>query len=163
MRQRSSTRSRSRAQRTGLAMRREYLQTRLLGTVPLVTTAVSFPSSSTTLVVQEANFQSSFAITAYYSPSETDYNGKDITNPCGVTGTFKAGFLKAVKLEGSGVAADGRYIAYEPSTSCYHVDTCSRTSSGACAVVDHTAAIDLDIMEYTTRMNIMPTVGDRTA
>ena len=81
---------------------------------------------------------------------------------CGVTGTFKAAFLKTVKLEGTGIAADGRYVAYEPSTDCYHEDTCPRTSSGTCAVVDHTAAIDLNVMEYTTRMNIMPTVGDRT-
>ncbi|HEV8435417.1 MAG TPA: hypothetical protein VGR95_18555 [Thermoanaerobaculia bacterium] len=138
-----------------------YFQTRRLGTIGLSTTAASFPSSSSTLLVQEANFQPTFLITAYYTPREADYNGKDVT-ACGVSGTFKAGFLKEIKIEGSGIAVDGRVIAYNKDTACYEEDTCPRTSSGPCATDNHTAAISPNVMEFTTNFNIA-NVGDRTA
>lgn len=139
-----------------------YLETRATGNPILVTTAPGFGTSSTTAPVQQADFQSTFLITAYYTPHETDYNGKDVTNPCGVTGSFKANFLKAVRLEGTGVATDGRFIAYEPSASCYHEAPCVQTSSGTCATADRTVAVDRSVIAYTTNLRIS-TVGDRFA
>lgn len=138
-----------------------HLTTRLLGPIVLSTSAASFPSSSSSLLVQEANFQSTFLITAYYTPREADYNGKDVA-ACGVSGTFKAGFLKDIKIEGSGLAVDGRYIAYNKDTACYYEDTCPRTSSGVCAADNHTAAVSTNVMVFTTNVNIAG-VGDRTA
>lgn len=65
-----------------------------------------------------------------------------------------------MKLEGSGVAANGTIIQYY--NGCYHTDTCPRTASGVCAQVGVTAAVDPGTVPMKSDFNITG-IGIRTA
>lgn len=106
------------------------LDTRKTGVAQVSAQNMTTPSPAS-VTFGAATYQSSFQITSYYTPLESDYTGGNTTNPCGLTGTFKTKFLNAVQLEGSGIANSGATVQYYGG--CYHVDTCPRTSSGVCA------------------------------
>lgn len=113
------------------------------------------------ITLDEATYESVFLITTYYTPKETDFSPKPtMSNPCGLTGTYRTKFLSTVKLEGSGVAANGTTIQYY--NGCYHTDTCPRTASGVCAQVGVTAAVDPAIVPMKSDFNITG-IGIRTA
>jgi 3D (Asp-Asp-Asp) domain-containing protein len=136
-----------------------HLDTRKTG-VAQVSAENIVTSSPASVTFGAATYQSSFQITSYYTPLESDFSGGSTTNPCGLTGTFKTKFLTTVKLEGSGIATNGTTVQYY--NGCYHVDTCPRTSSGVCAQAGVTCAVDPTVVPMGSEVAITG-VGNRTA
>ncbi len=120
----------------------------------------TIPTTPVDITFTEAPYTGSFYVTAYYTIEEADAHGPPVVNPCGVTGTFRGGFLREIRMEGSGVALDGRTIQYDTAASTRHVDCymtspCPLTASGACAVAGSTVAVDRTLipLRSTIRMS----------
>ena len=122
---------------------------------------------------QQANWESQFFMTAYIIASEADYGGQTVTNPCGLTGTYRRNFLygAGVLLQGSGQALNGDFIGIDFARSghplngnnvCFRVNNCAVTASGACATAGTTIAVDRGVVPMGASVNIQ-TVGDRVA
>lgn len=91
--------------------------------------------------VESCDYQSTFYTTGYITALESDYT-KAKTTATGISGkTFKADFLSAVMLNGSG-EADGKVkILYNATTKKYSIGE-PKTSSGTTPVVNRTIAVD---------------------
>lgn len=131
----------------------------------------------------EANYESTFVITAYTIAHESDFTtGAQLTNPPGLTGTFNEDFLysrRGVLMEGTGQDLNGNIITIDWNRSqrpftrnnlFFTTDSCARTASNQCAVVDGTCAVDVTIIPMgPSRFSPGPAtvridgVGDRSA
>lgn len=113
-----------------------------------------------------AKYESKFLVTCYIIANEADYPRLPIkaislwvprTSPSTKKlnilppiKTYRAGFLKAVKLNGSGAALNGNILKWGGKAHGYYEDTCARTSSTLCAVIGTTIAADPTIMPIAT-------------
>jgi 3D (Asp-Asp-Asp) domain-containing protein len=81
-------------------------------------------------------------VTAYALAHEAAFDGPDLVDPCGLTGTYDGDFLfgRGVKLQGSGRAADGSIVAWRDG--CFETTACPTTRSGTCAEAGRTVAVD---------------------
>jgi 3D (Asp-Asp-Asp) domain-containing protein len=122
---------------------------------------------------QEADWESQFLMTAYIIASEADYGGPTVTNPCGLTGTWRRGFLygNGVLLQGSGRDLNGNIITIDwansgrplnPNNVCFTTAACAGTASGACATEGTTVAVDPAVIPMGASVNIQ-NVGGRVA
>lgn len=148
--------------------------TRKHGLATFTATAAGYASDDYAKAFMTADFENPFVITGYGLPLETDFRGRTVTGPCGLTGTFNEDFLysnRGVLMEGSGQSATGDIITIDWANSgrplrrsnvCFRVDTCARTASGVCAVAGTTIAVDRDVIPFDAQVNI-ETVGVRTA
>lgn len=66
-----------------------------------------------------AVYETKFYCTAYYTPIEKEFTGTRVRAP-GISGTkFYDKFLDAVKMNGSGMALNGKYLHYSSSTGTF--------------------------------------------
>lgn len=93
-----------------------------------------------------ADYQSGFSISCYTLSQEREFSAKQTTsNACGLPGTtYRKGFLKDVKGQGSGIGLDGKIIQYHKKNGvdCYVPSPCAMTKSNRCAEVGTTIAVD---------------------
>lgn len=111
-----------------------------------------------------AKYETQFLVTCYTIANESLEPEKPAsTGVCGLPEkqSYRDGFLKDVKMQGSGVALDGTTIHYA-GHGCYNTDTCARTATGACAVVGTTIAVDPNIIPKRSSVNVK-IIGARTA
>ncbi len=148
--------------------------TRKRGVANFTATANGYrPSPEYAKAFGDADYENTFLITGYGIALETDFTGATVTDPCGLQGTFNQDFLysnRGVLMEGSGQAANGTIITIDYNVTprpnrnrvCFTTDTCARTSSGACAQIGTTIAVDRDVVPMGASVNI-DTIGLRTA
>jgi len=122
----------------------------------------------------QAYYENTFRITAYNIADEADFGGTQVTNPCGLTGTYFEDFLtsnRGVLMQGTGQALNGQLITIDWLNSgrplnrrnvCFTTTTCARTASGACAVAGTTIAVDPVKVPMGANVNI-ENLGNRTA
>lgn len=111
-----------------------------------------------------ANYESEFLVTCYTIAVETDSSATPTTNHvCGLpaANTYRSAFLDDVRMQGSGLAANGDIIHYR-GRGCYNTDTCARTASGACAAVGTTIAVDPAVIPRRSTVNVS-ILGHRAA
>jgi 3D (Asp-Asp-Asp) domain-containing protein len=117
-----------------------------------------------------ARYEQKFYVTCYYTPLETDFsdhcrNSKSYKWCEGYTppsDCYSGKFMEAVEHQGSGKAKNGEIIQYRdnkknPGKSCYYTSSCPKTSSGFCAQVNSTVAIDRDdtkVVPFMSTLNI---------
>jgi 3D (Asp-Asp-Asp) domain-containing protein len=129
--------------------------------------------SPAAITFQAANWEAPFFMTAYIIANEADFAGQTVTNPCGLTGTYRRNFLygNGVLLQGSGQALNGDIITIDWNASgqplnqnnvCFTVTDCARTASGVCALAGTTIAVDRTVIPMGASVNI-ERVGDRVA
>ncbi|HEX3129213.1 MAG TPA: 3D domain-containing protein [Thermoanaerobaculia bacterium] len=122
---------------------------------------------------QAADWEAQFLMTAYIIANEADYGGPNVTNPCGLTGTWRRGFLygNGVLLQGSGQDLNGNIITIDWARSgsplnqnnvCFTTATCAVTASGACATAGTTIAVDRAVIPMGASVSIQ-NVGNRVA
>jgi 3D (Asp-Asp-Asp) domain-containing protein len=102
-----------------------------------------------------ADYENKFLTTCYSIAVEADTPVQPTNNKvCGLPGkTYRTGFLKDVKMQGSGVALNGQIVHYK-GNGCFNFDTCARTASGACAVVGTTIAVDPSVIPRGSKVAI---------
>lgn len=103
-----------------------------------------------------ATYESEFLVTCYVTASEADYSpASTVSQVCGLPAqkTYRSGFIADVKMQGSGVALDGQIIHYRGG-GCFNTDSCSRTSTGACATAGTTIAVDRSIIPRRVTVNV---------
>ena len=122
----------------------------------------------------EADYETAFRMTAYILADENDFGGAQVTDPCGLTGTFYDSFLysnRGVLMQGSGLALNGSYVTidwvrsrrpFNRANLCFRTIACPTTASGACAQAGTTIAVDTTIIPMGSNVNI-ERVGNRTA
>lgn len=88
----------------------------------------------------KATYVSNFKITQYITARESDkyYTGSK-QRVSGLTGTYKSDFIKDVRVQGSGLGEDGRYIKYYNGVFSYKEPT---TATGTRPIVGTTIAVD---------------------
>jgi len=64
-------------------------------------------------------------------------------------------------MQGSGQSLDGTIVHYS-GRGCYNIDSCARTSSGACATAGTTIAVDRSIIPRGSTVGL-DLLGQRTA
>jgi 3D (Asp-Asp-Asp) domain-containing protein len=131
----------------------------LSGTTPGLAT-----TTTTNVSWLPAKYETQFLVTCYTIANESLEPEKPTsTDVCGLPEkqSYRDGFLKDVKMQGSGVALDGTTIHYA-GRGCYNTDTCARTATGACAVVGTTIAVDPNIIPKRSSVNVK-IIGSRTA
>jgi 3D (Asp-Asp-Asp) domain-containing protein len=112
-----------------------------------------------------ANYQDQFKVTCYTIANEADAPTSPVsTKVCGLPSdkVYRSKFLADVKMQGSGTALDGSIVHYNARKICYEPDTCARTSSGACANVGTTIAVDLHVIPKLSALNVA-LIGKRQA
>ncbi len=125
------------------------------------------------ITFQQADWEPQFLMTGYIIASEADYGGPTVTNPCGLTGTWRRGFLygNGVLMQGSGQDLNGTIITIDWANSgrplnqnnvCFTTATCAFTASGACATAGTTIAVDRAVIPMGASVNIQ-NIGDRVA
>lgn len=96
-----------------------------------------------------ARYVTPFYTTCYRTDLESDFPGPFIvatkwswcnTTPTGRT--YRAAFMKDIQTQGSGVSVLNETIQYLTSGNCYYISSCPTTSTGLCATVGVTAAVD---------------------
>ncbi len=87
-----------------------------------------------------ASYVTSFYITCYNTPKESDFTGSKVS-VSGISGyTFKSDFIAAVKLNGSGYSSNGFYIKYNGSNT--YAKGNPKTSTGTTPTAGKTIAVD---------------------
>ena len=102
-------------------------------------------------------------LTVYYTAVETFHTDEKVpvtgcsklncSNGHDDLGSHPASFVQAVKDEGTGRLADGRYLNWSYDTG-YWVDTAPRNSSGGALVPFMSAAADTSVLPQGTRFTI---------
>jgi 3D (Asp-Asp-Asp) domain-containing protein len=141
------------------------IETRKRGVVNLTAKAPMYADGQFAKGFIDADFENPFRLTGYITALESDSSGRQVTDPCGITGAFFASFLREVNQEGTGQALDGTLIhvaGTRHGARCYEVVTCPPTRSGACAQTGMTIAVDTDVMPLGSQVNI-DNLGLRTA
>ena len=122
----------------------------------------------------KADWAAKFWITGYVIANEADFTGSTVTNPCGLTGTWRRNFLygSGVKMQGSGQDLKGQIITIdwtksrkpysEDANLCFKIVKCANTATGTCATAGTTIAVDPKVVPLTSSVNIAST-GNRTA
>lgn len=105
---------------------------------PVSVKCAGLESKKTIDIGTRATYLSSFKITQYITAKESDYSGNKIS-VSGLTGKYKSAFLNDVKVQGSGVGDDGRYIKYYAGKFSYNKPT---TALGTTPTVGTTIAVD---------------------
>ena len=106
----------------------------------LPNSAVKSNKISTTPTVR-ANYQSTFYCTGYITVVESEYSGA-VASAAGIPGaTFKAKFLDAVKINGSGKANSGKFLHYDDIT-CKFSYLNPTTATGTTPIKGKTIAVD---------------------
>ncbi len=93
-----------------------------------------------------------FKLTAYVLAIESEFDPeRSITNPCGLSGSYRTDFLFSTKanpggvmMQGSGRTLDGRIVHYveRDGRHCFEELSCARTASQTCAEAGRTVAVD---------------------
>lgn len=105
-------------------------------------TALSVQSAAVrSSTVLSCNYESQFYVIAYIVAKESDYTGGKVS-ASGITGSYRSDFLAAVKLNGTGYTADGKYIRYNSNTSSYAFVTEPTTATGTVPAANRTIAVD---------------------
>jgi|GEM_PF-3917577 3D (Asp-Asp-Asp) domain-containing protein len=144
-------------------------------------TSVSTIDSTTPLVWTDpkgvitwlpAKYETKFNTTCYMAALESDSTDNFVdsrqfswclVNPTGRS--FRRKFMQDVVRQGSGIPVSqqaGEFVKYDGNGRCYYFDTCPRTSSGACAQVGVTAAVDRTVVPFGGAID-METLGPRRA
>lgn len=111
-----------------------------------------------------AGYESEFLVTCYIIASESESaRTPSSSGVCGLPPkeTFRSRFLEDVKMQGSGIALNGAVIHYR-GKGCYNIDACARTSSGVCAEVGTTIAVDSSVIPRRGTVNVA-ILGQRIA
>jgi len=85
-----------------------------------------------------ATYVSDFKTTQYIIAKESDFSG-ELVSETGLTGKYREDFLAAVKVNGSGLADNGKYVKYTGGK--YSHDE-PKTASGTTPVPGQTIAVD---------------------
>jgi 3D (Asp-Asp-Asp) domain-containing protein len=120
-----------------------------------------------------AEVGSSFRLTAYALAQEKEFAATPtVTNPCGLTGTFRQKFLfetatapRGVKMQGSGLADNGKFIHYaaKGGADCFEViSTAGVTKHGTTPTAGRTVAVDKSQIPLGTQL-LIEDIGARTA
>lgn len=124
-----------------------------------------------------AKYESKFEVTCYIWALEGDYSAMKTTTVdiCPnkprfrsliklrpIKKTYRAGFVTAVRMNGTGTGLDGKTIHSNPGM-CFNYDTCARTSSGTCAVAGTTIAAHPKDMPIGTSKVEISQLGQRIA
>lgn len=120
-----------------------YVEVDVRGTnsVSLTCRTDNMPVSVTVSPTTACYYESSFWVTCYNTPLETEFSGEKISVP-GISGTqFYSDFISEVKENGSGKAANGEYIRYNSSTGSYSYQA-PITATGTTPSVGKTIAVD---------------------
>jgi 3D (Asp-Asp-Asp) domain-containing protein len=96
-----------------------------------------------------ARYVTPFYTTCYRTDLESDFTGPFIAATkwswCNTTPTgraYRAAFMKDIQTQGSGVSVLNETIQYLTSGNCYYMASCPTTSTGVCATVGVTVAVD---------------------
>jgi len=96
-----------------------------------------------------ARYVTPFLTTCYRTDLESDFTGPFVAatkwtwcNSTPTGRTYRAAFMKDIQTQGSGVSVLNETIQYLTSASCYYFGSCPTTSTGVCAMVGVTAAVD---------------------
>ena len=113
-----------------------------------------------------------FELTAYVLAQEQEFpETPTVTDPCGLTGTFRNAFLyqtdthpRGVKMQGSGRSLAGQIIHYTKrnKADCFETLECPKTKSLTCAQSGRTVAVDPAVIALNTELFIED-VGARVA
>ena len=113
-----------------------------------------------------------FTLTAYVLAQEKEFpQTPTVTDPCGLTGTFRNAFLyqtnthpRGVKMQGSGRSLAGQIIHYTQrnGADCFETLECPKTKSLTCAQSGRTVAVDPSVIALNTELFIED-VGKRVA
>jgi 3D (Asp-Asp-Asp) domain-containing protein len=111
-----------------------------------------------------AQYEKDFLVTCYVLSSEQDFVSTPLIGP--VKGLpkdkkYREGFIRDVRMQGSGVAIDGTNIRWNAGNR-YSIQSCPLTSTGACAVDGTTVAVDPTVIPRPSRIMIH-SVGIRLA
>lgn len=118
-----------------------YLDVRGATRVNVTVTINNYKQTLNFNTVESCKYESSFRVTGYITCLESDYTGGKVSAK-GISGkTFKSDFLKAVKLNGSGVADNSVNIYYNKSTSSYSLGS-AKTATGTTPTAGRTIAVD---------------------
>jgi 3D (Asp-Asp-Asp) domain-containing protein len=121
-----------------------------------------------------AEVGSNFRLTAYALAQESEFAATPtVTNPCGLTGTFRKKFLfetadapRGVKMQGSGLAMNGQNIHYRAKadkSDCFEViATLGLTRQGTTPTSGRTVAVDKSQIPLGTQL-LIEDIGPRTA
>jgi 3D (Asp-Asp-Asp) domain-containing protein len=112
-----------------------------------------------------AKYEDEFLVTCYTIANETDAPASPTsTKVCGLPPkqVYRSAFLVNTKRQGSGKALDGSIIHYNARNSCYNIDTCARTASGACATAGTTIAVDFAVIPRRSSVSVA-VIGQRQA
>ncbi len=104
-----------------------------------------------------AVYKSLFQLTCYIMTVESDDKFKDSRFISGVKGlpanvSYRERFLRDVRMQGSGQAADGSIIHYEPGDR-FTVQSCARTASGECAADGESVAVDRTVIPFRSMVD----------
>lgn len=155
-----STNSAGQASAT-IETRDQSTQSRATPTTPGIFTSI-IPAQISWL---PADYESSFLVTCYGVALETDHMDEPSqTNVCGLPpeNSYKTGFIKDTKVQGTGLTASGKYIHYNTGTGCFNSETCPRTATGVCAIDGTTIAVDPNIIPRRSTVNVA-ILGERKA
>ena len=121
------------AKTDGAGYTQATFQIRGMEKFPISVTCAGVEGKKTIDLGTIAMYSSDFQITQYMVADESDYTGKKIS-VSGLTGTYKSDFLADVKMQGSGLGEDGRYVKYynryyyqEPTTATGTKPTAGKT------------------------------------
>ncbi len=113
-----------------------------------------------------------FELTAYVLAQEQQFpETPTVTDPCGLTGTFRKAFLyqtethpRGVKMQGSGRSLAGQIIHYTKrnDADCFETLECPKTKSLTCAQSGRTVAVDRSVIALNTELFIED-IGERIA
>lgn len=115
-----------------------------------------------------ARYESQFLVTCYVLALESEAPQTPVsTNVCGLPSSkrYRTEFLDAVKRQGSGQTLDGTIIhtnGHHNGQDCFNTDSCARTSTGACASVGTTIAVDPAVIPRRSAVSV-DILGQRIA
>ena len=107
-----------------------------------------------------ARYESQFLVTCYILAQESAAAQTPVSsNVCGLPSAnrYRTEFLDAVKRQGSGKALDGTIIhinGRHNGHDCYNTDSCARTSTGVCASVGTTIAVDPSVIPRRSSVSV---------
>lgn len=133
-------------------------------------TANTQPAASTNITWLPARYESFFLVTCYITAIEKLYPTKPDEIAEGIPGKprFGSKFLKDVRLNGSGILLNGKYIQYNPPnitkkiSGSYNYDTCPRTKTQTCAMAGRTIAVERKAIPMGSSVTV-DELGNRTA
>lgn len=144
------------------------VETRDQSTLSTITVTTTTPDSESRKDISwlPARYEKSFLVTCYVSSFEGDFTDSPLESKIpGIPPDEKyhTGFLRDVKLQGSGRAKNGKVIRYDSTRSVFAFDTCERSASGTCVIDGESMAVDPQIIPWMSKVEILGGIGNRVA